>query len=179
MRQSFGLFPVIGLCGWVALATLVGLAPAASARPPQAVRDLVRADRVTLDTLFACGSVGQIPTGFLPGWAIVDPGSRRTVAKSRRIHFVWQGKVFHGDGTGHNRLFGMTAVPMTVYHGQSWHDGAPAIVVDYSDSWRIFQNVRDEIREISPGVYLGRTYVQKRTGPEMVAMFTLQTADSR
>ena len=105
---------------------------------------------------------------------IVDPGSRQAAAKSRRLRLLWQGKVFHGDGTAHNRVFGVTAVPMTVYHGQSWHDGGPAIVVDYADSWRVFRNVRDEIREVSPGLYLGRTYVTKNGVAEQATYFAIQ-----
>jgi hypothetical protein len=149
-------------------------APCASAASPTTPRELVRADAATLDALYAGGSVGDIPTGFLPGRVIVDPGSRGAVAKSRRLGLLWQGTVFHGDGTAHNRVFGLTAVPMTVYHGESWHDGGPAIIVDYADSWRMFRGVRDELREVSPGVYLGRTYVTKKSGTEQATYFALQ-----
>ena len=60
-----------------------------------------------------------------------------------------------------------------VYHGESWRDGGPAVIVDYSPS-RLFRNVRDEMREVSPGLYLGLTWVTKRSGPELAMMFTLQ-----
>jgi len=160
-----------------ALAALACFAPVAHAAPPdnplQTPRDLVRADAATLDALYANGTVGEIPTGFLPGRVIVEPGTRRGVAKSQRLHWFWQGKVFHGDGTAHNRVFGLTAIPMTVYHGQSWHDGGPVIVVDYADSWRMFRGVRDELREVAPGLYLGRTYVTKKSGTKQATMFAL------
>jgi hypothetical protein len=179
MPWSFGLFPVAGLGGWISLAAILGMTPAASAAPPQSPRDFVRAERDVLDALFAAGSVGEIPAGYLPGRVIPEPGTRRPEAKSRRLGLVWRGKVFHGDGTAHNRVFGLTAVPMTVYHGTSWHDGGPAIIVDYADSWRIFRNVRDEIREVAPGLYLGRTFVTKDSVARQTNMFALQTADSR
>ena len=171
MRRSFGSFTVVGLCGWAALAAVLGATPAASAQTP---RELVRADRDTLDALFASGGAGEIPSGFLPGRVIPEPDTRRPAAKSRRLGLLWQGKVFHGDGTAHNRVFGMTAVPMTVYRGESWHDGGPAIVVDYADSWRVFRNVRDEIREVAPGLYLGRTFVTKNSVARQTNMFVLQ-----
>ena len=179
MRRSFSFFPAVGLCGWVSLAAVLGMTPVASAAPPQAPRELVRTDRDTLDALFASGSVGEIPTGFLPGRVIPEPDTRRPIAKSRRISLLWQGKVFHGDGTAHNRVFGLTAVPMTVYHGDSWHDGGPAIIVDYANSWRMFRNVRDEIREVSPGVYLGRTFVTKDSVARQTNMFVLSAPGAR
>ena len=179
MRPSFGLQSSFCVRLLAIVAAVLCLTSKSFAAPPQAVRELVRSDSEQLDALFAAGTVNDLPTGFLPGRVIVDPGSRRTAAKSRRMSLLWQGKVFHGDGTAHNRVFGVTAVPMTVYPGESWHDGAPAIIVDYSNSWRIFRNVRDEIREVSPGLYLGRTFVQKRSGTEQVAMFVLASRESR
>lgn len=173
MFRLRGLFPILGLCGWVAPAVVLGLTPDATANPPQTMRDLVRADRAALDALYAGGAAGDVPFGFLPGRAIPDPGSAATARKSRRLRPVWQGKVFHADGTAHNRVFGLTAVPMRVYHGESWRDGGPAVVVDYQGTSRLFGNVRDEFREVSPGLYLGYTYVRKPAGPELAMMFTL------
>jgi hypothetical protein len=179
MRRFYRPFLIVGLCGWVALAILLGLAPGAGAAPPtDAMGELVRSDQATLDALFAGGTVGELPTGFLPGRVIKDPGSRHTERASRRLHAVWQGKVFHGDGTAHNRVFGLTAVPMRYYYGESWRDGGPAIVIDYTPS-RLFKGTRDEMREVAPGLFLGLTYVQKRNGPEVAMMFTLQDSNSR
>lgn len=179
MRRFSGLFPIAGLCGWAALAAVLGLAPAATANPPQTMDDLVRADRPTLDALYAGGAVGGLPLGFLPGRTIPDPGSPSNARKSRRTRLVWQGKVFHEDGTAHNKVFGLTAVPMRAYHGESWRDGGPALIVDYADSWRVFRGVRDELREVSPGLYLGLTYVTKKSGPELATMFTLDARGGR
>jgi hypothetical protein len=178
MHRLLHQFPSCFRSG-VVLVALFCVLPSASAATPTGPRELVRADRATLDALYASGSVGDMPTGFLPGRVIVDPGSRGTAAKSRRLSLLWQGKVFHGDGTAHNRVLGVTAVPMKVYQGESWHDGGPAIIVDYADSWRMFRNVRDEIREVSPGVYLGRTYVTKKTGTEQATYFALQAPRGR
>jgi hypothetical protein len=166
------------LCGSVVLAVSLGVAPAA-AQPPQTTRDLVRADAATLDALFASGSAGPVPTGFLPGRAIPEPGSVATERKSRRIGMLWKGKVFHADGSAHNRVFRMNAVPMKLYHGESLHDGGPAIIIDYADSWRVFSNVRDELREVSPGLYLGRTFVRDGGGYRQTMMFALQAPDGR
>jgi hypothetical protein len=170
MYRFPGLFPVVGLC------LLLTAAPAV-AGPPPAMKELVRADRATLDALYAGGTVGAIPTGYLPGRAIVKPGSPVTGPASRVVHVLWQGKILHGDGTAHNRVFGVRAVPMTVYVGESWRDGRPAIIIDYADTSRVFGKVRDEMREIAPGLYLGLTYVRKCPEPELAMMFTLQARD--
>lgn len=178
MRQFKRLFTILGLCGWVALAVVLGLAPNAEAAP-RTMHDLVRADRGTLDSLYASGTVGEVPTGSLDGRAIVSPGSRRTAPASVALRPLWQGKVFHADGTGKNRVFGVRAIPIKVHEGVSWHDGGPALVVDYTDSWRPFRGVRDEIREVSPGLFLGRMFVTKNGVAEEKMMFTLHAPNSR
>ena len=43
--------------------------------------------------------------------AIPEPGSRSAVRKSKTVGLLWKGKVFHGDGTGHNRVLGRDASP--------------------------------------------------------------------
>ncbi len=173
MRRIYGLFAAVGLCGWVALAVILCVIPSADAAPPT-VNDLVNSDRATLDALFAGGSVGGIPTGFLPGRTIPKPGEPSNERRSKRLGLLWQGKVFNADGTGRNKVFGVQAIPINIYQGESLRDGGPAIIVDYSNSWRIFRGVRDEIREVSPGVYLGLTYVTKKGCPEVSMRFALE-----
>jgi hypothetical protein len=42
-----------------------------------------------------------------------------------------------------------------VYKDASWFDRKETIVLDYSKTSLIARRVRDEIREVAPGVYLG------------------------
>ena len=49
-----------------------------------------------------------------------------------------------------------------VSYGPSWRDGAPCIVLDSSATSFAYRNVRDEVREVAPGLYLGLMY---RTAP--------------
>ena len=37
----------------------------------------------------------------------------------------------------------------------SVRDGRPAIILDYTGTSLLYRNARDEIREISPGLFLG------------------------
>ena len=68
------------------------------------------------------------------------------------------GKIFRDDGTMINRLFGAAkAIPADVYVGESLIDGQPSLILDYSHS-KLWPDVRDEIREVAPGLYLGVMY---------------------
>ena len=50
------------------------------------------------------------------------------------------------------------AVPARVRTEASRMDGAPCVVLDYSSTSRIAWFVRDEIREVEPGLFLGKAY---------------------
>ena len=164
MLRFARLSVAVGLCGLIA--------PPVQAGPPRATDDLVRADRATLDALYAAGTVGAIPSGVVSGRAIPNPGSRNTVRRSKLIGLLWKGKVFT-DGQMINRLAGgREAVTARVYVGESWFDGRPAIILDYAGS-NLFGDVRDEFREITPGVYLGMTYVRKCPQPKATTYFVL------
>ena len=54
--------------------------------------------------------------------------------------------------------FGLNAILAKVYKDKSWLDGKECIVLDYSDTSLVAQWIRDEIRAIGPGVYLGKVY---------------------
>lgn len=148
---------------------------AVSFTQPQSMDQLVRMSACELRALFAASPAGSVPCGYVPGRAIKDPGSRRTVANSRRTGLVWQGKYFRDDGTMINRFFGFgKAIPADVYVDNSWLDDKPALVFDYSRS-KLWPNVRDEVREVAPGLYLGIMY--KDGAPANPPMFF--TLDAR
>jgi hypothetical protein len=52
-----------------------------------------------------------------------------------------------------------------VREDSSWVDGRPCIVLDYSRTSFVASMVRDEIRELAPGVYLGVVFVRRRRLP--------------
>jgi len=45
-----------------------------------------------------------------------------------------------------------------VYRDESWFDGKEAIILDYSKTSLVAHWIRDEIREVAPGLYLGIVY---------------------
>lgn len=115
-----------------------------------------------LDDLFSSVPAGDIPDGEADGTAIVAPGTRFTPLISKFINsFAWQGKVFDSKkGLLRNRIlpFGLNAIIAKVYKDRSWLDGKECIVLDYSDTSLVAHWIRDEIRAIQPGMYLGKVY---------------------
>ncbi|MBP7146249.1 MAG: hypothetical protein KBD01_01805 [Acidobacteria bacterium] len=119
-----------------------------------------------LDELFSRSAPGPIPEGTAEGAAIVWPGTFWTRLIARFVHrFAWQGKVFTPspdgrDATLQNRIGPVSTqlVVARVYLTDSWLDGKPCIVLDYSKTSLFARKIRDEIREISPGLYLGKVW---------------------
>jgi hypothetical protein len=118
-----------------------------------------------LDDLFRSSAAGDIPNGPANGTAIIAPDTRYSAPIAEIInHFGWQGKVFDAaNGTLKNRIlaFGVEAIIAKVYKGPSWLDGKECIVLDYSQTSMLAHRIRDEIRLISPGFYLGKVYWNK------------------
>jgi hypothetical protein len=148
---------------------------APAAEPVLGVRDLVRMDQADLEALYRSADVGTIPLGSTRGRAIYHPGTRVTVPASRAIHVLWKGKVFREDGTMINRTFAGRAVTARMYLGESWLDGRPSLVLDYADTSKLFHDVRDEQREVCPGLYLGLTYVRKCPQPELATFYAIDS----
>jgi len=126
---------------------------------------LLAMSQTQLDDLFRSSPAGDIPNGSANGTAIIAPDTRYSVAIAEIInHFGWQGKVFDAaNGSLKNRIlaFGLEAIIAKVYKGPSWLDGKECIVLDYSQTSIVASRIRDEIRLISPGFYLGKVYWNK------------------
>lgn len=132
------------------------------ADPIHDVDGLLDMSQDALDALFSSVEAGPIPDGEADGTAIIAPGTHFSPIIARFIkHFAWQGKVFDGEkGVLRNRIspFGLNAILAKVYKDKSWLDGKECIVLDYSETSLTAQWIRDEIRQIGPGVYLGKVY---------------------
>ena len=159
-----GLIGVFVLAGYGAAAEPCVLGP----------EDLLRASQSELEELYRRSEWSPVPLGFSPGRVIPSPGSRNTVRRSRLVGAVWKGKVIRPDGTMINRgPLGLEAVTARVYVGESWLDGRPSLVMDYCGTSRLFPDVRDELREVAPGLYLGLTHRRDCPGPRLVTFFAL------
>ena len=126
------------------------------------VKELLKMSQSQLDELFTRSKPGEIPDGEATGTAIVAPGTTFSPRIAKFISlFAWQGKIFEArKGVLRNKILplGLSAVIAKVYKGESWLDGKECIVLDYSDTSLVAHWIRDEIREIGPGTYLGKVY---------------------
>ena len=122
--------------------------------------------REELDEIYRNAKPGNIPSGDTHGTAILA-GSvfSKIVATFARL-LAWQGKVFDlfcpGGQAGLlvNKItpFSFSFIVAKVYRDKSWLDGEDTIVIDYSKTSFVAKVIRDEIREIEPGVYLGKVW---------------------
>lgn len=129
------------------------------------VAQLLKMSQRELDDLFKGSNAGPIPDGQADGTAIIAPGTAYSAEIATLVnHFAWQGKVFDAK-TGYlkNRIlpFGLNAIVAKVYLAPSWFDGKECIVLDYSETSVVAHWIRDEIRLISPQLYLGKVYWDK------------------
>jgi hypothetical protein len=129
------------------------------------VADLFKMTQPELDALFSAHTAGPIPNGEGHGTAIIAPGTEYShdIAKAINI-FAWKGKIFDAEhGFLRNEIlpFGVKAIVAKVYKTPSWLDGKECIVLDYSETSLVAQWIRDEIREVAPGLYLGKVYWNK------------------
>ncbi len=143
---------------------------------PLDLPDLLKMEKEELDELFRQSPAGELPDGDADGIVLVKPGSEISGIASGIIHLVaWRGKVFRREkGDLKNKIlpFGLNAVRAKVYKDPSWFDGKETIVLDYSKTSFLARKVRDEIREVSPGVYLGLVFWER----DKIALFALKFA---
>jgi hypothetical protein len=126
---------------------------------------LLTLSNTELDALFTASPAGPIPSGEADGTAIVAPGTVFTAEIAQVIKlFAWKGKVFDtATMTLRNRILpiDLNAVLARFQEGPSWLDGKPCIVLDYSQTSVVLHWLRDEIRLVAPGLYLGKAYWAK------------------
>ena len=127
-----------------------------------AAAQLTGMTQTQLDQLFSRGNSDRIPEGDADGTAIVAPGGLISGLLAKLIHIlVWKGKVFDPGGKSlRNKVtpFGIKAIRADVYKKESWFDHRECIVLDYSKTSLVARKIRDEIREVEPGRYLGIVY---------------------
>lgn len=135
----------------------------------ETVKGWLKLSRAELDEIYKKADAGKVPRGDTLGTAIVT-GSllARCYASFARL-FAWQGKVFdlfppdYEEGILLNKItpFSLTFVVAKVYRDTSWMDGRETIVIDYSKTSFVAGKLRDEIREVVPGIYLGKVWFGK------------------
>ena len=127
---------------------------------------LVGETKGELAEMFGAGEVGAIPNGRGRGTVLIGTGGALArLAAVLSYALAWRGKVVNArEGRLKNLItpLAIPAIAAAVYKQDSWYDGQPCIVLDYSKTSFVAQKIRDEIREIAPGVYLGLVFWGRR-----------------
>lgn len=123
---------------------------------------LVPVRRSELARLFSAGRVGDIPGGHGRGTVLLGAGGiiSRLAAVACYV-IAWRGKVVNAPAARLRNILtplDILAIEAAVYKQASWYDGDPCIVLDYSKTSFVARQIRDEIREIAPGVFLGLVF---------------------
>ncbi|MXP65341.1 hypothetical protein E0493_18495 [Roseomonas sp. M0104] len=143
-------------------------------------KDLLTMSQAELDALYGKLEPGPVPDGEAEGTAIVAPGTPFNAQIAAAINlFAWQGKIFDAASmTLRNRIlpFGLNAVLARMRQENSWLDGKPCIVLDYSETSMVAQHIRDEIRLLEPGLYLGKVYWSKTRLIDFALKFSVPAA---
>ena len=169
-------FHVAGCLFATACVSLYGLEARGQTQPSVTLDQLLGMTPAQIENVYRQGTAVAIPAGRVRGTALLAPGTRRARAVSRGSRLLWQGKVIEqGEATAVNRFFGVRVIRGQLYQGPSWLDGGPSLVLDYSQTSRIYADNRDEIRQVAPGLFLGLMYNRTTSPPELQMYFALET----
>ncbi|NJM49410.1 MAG: hypothetical protein HC860_27190 [Alkalinema sp. RU_4_3] len=138
------------------------------------ITDLTNMSPAALDGLYQRSPVGEIPNGQGRGTVLfVTKLPTGNLFSSLVRLLAWQGKVFDRDRSfllNRVSLFSIKMIKASVYPGESWLTQGEATILDYSKTSFVAQKIRDEIREVAPGLYLGQAY----WGKTRVLCFSLE-----
>ena len=136
--------------------------PAPGAGAPMTAEGLMAMAVADLDALYAAARPGALPDGAARGVASTNPGTGWGGFTQGFFAGLWQGKTFdRAKGELVNRTAAGDTATAKVYVGASRVDGKPSIILDYTKSSNLLaRGVRDEIREVRPGLYLGIAYIK-------------------
>jgi hypothetical protein len=169
--------------------------PSPARRAVHTLDSLADLDVEALGLLYAGGaaptSVAALdghPRGRMLAVRALDTGAVAGALRSfaGAAFFPWGGKSFAAtgaaSGTGVNRvhLLGRHQLfPFETRIEPSRVDGRPCIVLDYDlpdNPWAIRQ-IHDEVREVSPGLFLGPAMWKTKDAPAFVLWFALDTGN--
>jgi hypothetical protein len=139
-------------------------------------RDLINRTRRQLGELFRSVGPGPVPAGRGRGVVLLGTGGAvARAAASISYALLWRGKIVDSAAGRLKNLLGPISFPAivaAVYADRSWYDGEPCIVLDYSKTSFVAKAVRDEIRQVSPGLYLGVVFLGGRHVLDFALDFT-------
>jgi hypothetical protein len=170
-------------------ATSARPATASTVSAPRTLDDLAELDVTALEAVYRRGTVPSSlhaldgnPVCRMLSIRGLDRGARGSVIRNlaRASWFPWAGKSFaaeaDGNGNGINRvrlLGGKRWFPFKTTIEPSAIDGAPCIFLDYrlAANPKPIQMIRDELREIRPGLFLGPAMLDTGNSPARLVLW--------
>jgi hypothetical protein len=147
--------------------------PAAPGEPVTSMADLKRLNRSQIEAMYAGAEPGAQPVGFARGEFLFLTETSLPRLKKGLIGAIWKGKHFSEDGGFINQFAGFRAVRSQVATGPSHIDGRPSLILEYPEKTPYFGNMRDEVREVAPGVYLSMLF-DRATPPRLQGCLGLE-----
>ena len=140
------------------------------------MKDLQRMSPCELAALYERSEVGTPFTGRMEGKILYVADAKFPKLRAKVNSFAWRGKTAQPSGDFTNRwVGGLEAINSRYEIGPSWIDGKPAIVMQYPRDTKLLGNVRDEVREVAPGLYLGPIF-DRCPCPKFTGYLALQCA---
>jgi hypothetical protein len=135
------------------------------AAPVTTAQQLLTRSAADLEVMYRSKAPGPVPNGPAQGYASTSPGTDGGSDSEKFFSVLWQGKIFDRTGDQTANLVNQTLIGKSfaaeVYIGKSLLDGKDAIIIDYKNTpFLPFRLIRDEIRQVGPGVYLGYAYLR-------------------
>jgi hypothetical protein len=158
---------------------------------PRSLDELAALDAPTLWELYRGAEVPELAAlvGDARGRMLAVRGAGRVWFGLLRAfaawrHFPWRGKSFSSRslavrGDGINRVFGDQAprrwFRFETFIGPSRADGGQAFQLDYDnrDNPFFIRAIKDEVRQVAPGLFLGQAYVVWFGKPRLALYFAL------
>jgi hypothetical protein len=164
-----------------------------AATAPRTLDDLAALDVAALTSLYQSGRVASLaaldghPHCRMLAIRGLDRGLAAAAIRRLSAHgrFPWGGKRFASTsaeaGTGINRVrIGSERhwFPFETRIEPSAIDGKPAILLDYDDARnpKFIRVIRDELREVAPGLFLGPAMLDVGKKPTLLLYFACQAS---
>lgn len=165
--------------------------PSTTSVVPTRLDDLLRTDAVTLGRLYAEGRTPRVAdlSGDLRGRMLALVAAPRWLfwwasLWARTKWFPWLGKSFRADGADPSRGTGMNRVfndktrwfRFDTFIGPSRAGDFQAFQLDYDNATNPFfiRAIKDEVRELRPGLFLGQAYLKTKRREILVLYFGLE-----
>lgn len=167
--------------------------PRSTTTPFHTLDSLAQLSSGELEALYraaSCPATMHAADGALRGRMLAVRGVPGALAAALRRwaaspSFLWEGKTFEAEGDqrgsgfnrvfvpgvlGHQRLF-----PFATSFGSSAIDGARTLILDYDLAANppVIRRIHDEIREVSPGLFLGPAMWKRGPARALVLWFAL------